>query len=666
MQHLDLWAAACPTGTRARVLLAGLVLGLCGAAAAAPEISTIPVEVADGRELADLSLSELMSIEVTTVSRRAQPLRESAAAVFVVTGEELRRAGVRTLADALRFVPGLQVRRTSAQGYAVTSRGFSGDKLEVLLDGRSVYTPLTSTVFWDTLDTYLPDIDRIEVIRGPGATLWGANAMNGVINIVTRDARSSSGTEVRLGGGNEERAYGALRSVEKLGDDGAVRLFAKSQERGPSVNADGDDSWDGNSLQRAGFRYDGAPAPSQGLQLSGDVYHGRARANGFQGNGAPLRTHSESRGGFLQGAWSTHTASGNEWKVDGSYTGYELRYPTVFEERRHSGELGLQNQIALDGQTIVWGGGARVSTDKTGGAPLLLFFDPESRSLQKYNVYAQDQIRLGEGGELTLGSKFEHNSITGFEIQPGARLGWVLTPGVFTWGSVSRAVRTPNRLDSDVLIFCSFSALTNPPCTQGESTRLGNPELKSEKLIAYETGMRYWNDSFSVELAAFYNDYTDLRSTESGTAPFGTFDNKLEGHGYGGELTAAWTPLSWLGLQAFYGLLKIDVTPAADSIDQRSEASIEGGSPQQSAGLRVSVRPLSQLNVEGFLRYVDRLPAVNVPEYTELNLRTGWRVRPNLELALVGENLLNPSHPEASVAVELQRSVFLDLIWTLE
>lgn len=666
MQQMDLRAAMNPVGMRSGTLLAGLILGLCGPAAAAPEVTTIPVVIADGRELAEMSLTELMAIEVTTVSRRAQPLREAAAAVFVITGEELRRAGVRSIADALRFVPGLQVRRTSAQGYNVTSRGFSGDKLEVLMDGRSVYTPLTSTVFWDTLDTYLPDIDRIEVIRGPGATLWGANAMNGVINIVTRDARSSSGTEVRLGGGNEERAFGAVRSAEKLGDDGSIRLYAKSHERGPSVNADGDDSWDGNSLQRAGFRYDGAPAPSQGLQLSGDIYDGRARVNGFAGNGSTFRTHSESRGGFLQGNWSLQTASGNEWNVDSSYTGYELKYPTVFEERRHTGDLGLQNQIPLDGQTIVWGAGARISSDSTGGEPLLLYFDPASRTLQKYNVYLQDQIRLGEGGELTLGSKFEHNSITGFEGQPGIRLGWVVAPGVFTWGSVSRAVRTPNRLDSDVLIYCSFPGLTNPPCTQGESTRLGNPDLKSEKLIAYESGVRYWHDSFSVELAAYYNDYTELRSTESGTAPFGTFENKLTGHSYGGELTAAWAPLNWLGLQAYYGLLKIDVEPDADSVDQRSEASIEGGSPQQSAGLRLSLRPMTDVSVEMFVRYVDRLPAVNVPEYTDLNLRTGWQIRPNLNLALVGENLLNPSHPEASANVELQRSVFLDLIWTLE
>lgn len=632
------------------------------------EPATVPsIQIAGmgDRDIADLSLSELMSIEVTSVSRRAQPLREAAAAIFVVTGEEMRRAGVRTLADALRLVPGLQVRSTSAQGYSVTSRGFSADKLEVLLDGRSVYSPLTSTVFWDTLGTYLPDVERIEVIRGPGATLWGANAMNGVINIVTRDARSTTGTQVLGGGGNEERAFVGIRTGEALGEDGAIRFYATARERDQSATANGEDQWDGIGKQRAGFRYDGALDSSTAMLVSGDVFHSRSRVRGILADGSMPREHSESRGGYLQGQWTTQTDSGSAWSIDGSYTGYEISFPTVFQERRHTAELGLRNNIPVGRHNLVWGAGGRVSRDETGGQPLLLFFDPQDRILDKYNLYAQDQIRLGDGGELTLGSKFEYNTITGFEVQPGVRLGWMLTPQLFTWGAVSRAVRTPNRLDSDVLIFCSFASLTNPPCDPGTSTRLGNPELESEKLIAYEVGVRTWTKTFSAELDVFFNDYTDLRSTEAGSAPFGPFANNLEGQSYGGELTLGWTPLYWLNLHAFYGLVKIDVEPRPGSNDQRSEATIEGGTPQQSAGVRLSVQPLDPLSVDAFVRYVDRLPAVKVPQYTEMNLRVGWQFRPELGLALVGENLLDARHAESATTTEAQRSVFLELLWTL-
>ncbi|HUS23943.1 MAG TPA: TonB-dependent receptor [Candidatus Binatia bacterium] len=624
-------------------------------------------------DFADLSLEQLLAIEVTSVSKHAEPLQQASAAIFVLTGEDIHRSGAHTIAAALRLVPGLQVRRSNAQNYTVTSRGLSADKLEVLLDGRSVYTPLSSTVSWDVLDTYMPDIERIEVIRGPGATLYGANAVNGVINIVTRHARDTVGAEVMVGGGKEEAAHAAFRSGSKIGEGVYGRIYAKAFERDSTVQRTGADSIDGQRQGQAGFRTDWTPAKAHALTFSGDYYKGTEPTAAL--GGTSRGDDTDVTGANLLARWSWTASAASEVSVQAYYDGYHRVLPAVFEERRRTGDLQVQHRLRLgDSHTLIYGGGWRGTHDSTGGPPLAIIFSPASRTLQTWSLFAQDQWRLGDA-ELTVGSKFEHNSYTGFDVQPGVRLGWALGQSAFTWASVSRAVRLPHRIDEDIAIFCSSAISGLIGCTTGDTVRIGNSQFQSEKVVAYEWGLRLWNrELFSVDLAAFHNDYTDLKSSEA-TTPLVSFDNKMEGQSNGGELALTWAPMRRLTVRPSYGLLLIDLRPANGSTDPFTAPNTEGGSPQQTAGLRVSANAAAAWDVDGFLRYVDGLPSQRVPAYTELNLRVAWRPSRRLELALVGLNLLDAHHPETGTspsatnpnpkppATEIQRAIWLDLTW---
>ena len=636
------------------------------------------------RDLTDFPLEVLLNIEleVTSVSKRAVPLREAPAAVFVLTGEEIRRSGVRTIADALRMVPGLLVVRFTAQSYVVTSRGFPGEKLEVFVDGRSVYTPLTSIVFWDVLDTYLPDIDRIEVVRGPGSilTLWGANAMNGVVNIVTKSSGQTTGTEISGGAGNEERAFGAVRTGSRIGEQTHARLYVQTQHRDSSicgVNASticvtGQQAPDSKRQTSAGFRTDWDYRKNRTLTLSGDLYTENGGTISASSRAQSRQQDTEQNGGNLTARWNADLAQSGKFLAAAYYARYFRYLPEIFLETRDTYNLEIEHRWPLNQRHLLsWALGARSTHDVTGGRPLFAIFDPSSRTLNTYAAALQDQIRLFDHGELTLGSKFEHNDFTGFEVQPGIRLGWKLGNSAYTWGSIARAVRTPNRLEDGLVINC----IDNLCGTPAASFRQGNTELKSEKLVAYDWGLRLWQEGgLSADLATFFNDYSDLRSKETTPAPFGTFGDSLEGKSYGGELALGWQIADWVNLRAFYNVLEIDVDPKPGSTDPRSENSIENGSPEQSGGLRLSMQPRSTLSVDGFLRYVDRLPAVAAPDYTELNLRLAWRPRPFLELAIVGENLLDPQHPESGSAAsarqpaalpanEIERSVFAEFRW---
>jgi len=642
-----------------RLALAALALALAAPAGAATPTRMALAE----QDLTELSLQELLDVQVISVSKHAEPLRHAAAAITVVTGDELRRAGTRTLAQALRLVPGIQVARTNAHSYTVTSRGFSGDKLEVLLDGRSVYSPLTSTVFWDVLDTSLDDVDRIEVIRGPGGTLWGANAVNGVINIVTRHSKDTVGNTLRAGSGSEERAYAAFRGGSKIGDVGHARFYAKALERDTSVQRDGRDSFDAQRLASAGFRSDWAPAPAHEFMVSGGYYDGREQTEDLDATVYARAEDATMSGANLLARWAHRPSANNEWSAQAYYDGYRRDLPEVFSEKRDTGDVQFQHRFTLKpvAATVTWGGGYRVSHDETGGPPRAIIFDPASRTLETWSLFVQGQRALGKDGELSVGSKFEHNELTGFEAQPGVRLGWKLGERAFTWGAVSRAVRLPNRLDQDVAIFCEPPVDVILGCTPGTTVRIGNPDFDSEKVIAYEWGLRAWTErDVTVDLTTFYNTYTDLRSTES---PSGSFENRLEADSYGAELAVGWTPAAGVSVRPFYAFLKIDADGSA-STDTNTPRNLEGSSPRHSAGVHLALNPWPNVTVDGFLRYVDRLPRQQVPDYVELNYRLAWRPTPALELALVGADLLHDSHAEAGTAFELERAVWLDLNWS--
>lgn len=653
----------CAPRTMGRALAAIAALACCSAAAAA---GGTPAAVAD---FTSLDIEQLMAVQVTGVTRRAESYSSSPAAIFVLTGEDLRRAGARSIVEALRLVPGVFVARSNAQSYSVSIRGFAtsnSDKLQVMLDGRSVYSPLASAVFWDVLDTYLDDIERIEVIRGPGATVWGANAVNGVINIVTKRAVETQGTQGYVGGGNEEKAFAGVRSGGRLGNWGNGRVYAKAWERDASRLATGDDAPDGQKHVQAGARIGGAIGRWGYLRLHGDLYDGRQHtATGT----------SQVSGRDVVAAWDYRWRDGGETRSQLYYDGYDRDIPTVFAESRDTYDLSLQHNLRpRGGHQLTFGAGVRVSQDRTGGPPLLIIFQPDERTIRTYSAFAQDEIRLGERGTLVLGSKFEHNDFSGYEVQPGARLGWTLSPRFFGWAAVSRAVRTPNRLHHDIGVNCTSALIQNPtpgnPCAglaPDTVISVGNRNFDSETLLAYEAGLRsQWSRRLLLDLALFYNEYDELRSTEPGLR----FDNGLEGEGYGGELTVSWQRSERLAVQAFYDYLQLEVDRKAGSADLRTPASLEGSSPEHQAGLRVSLRPHPRLDLDAALRYVDELSAQDVDDYVELGLRAGWRLQPHLELSLSGQNLLDSRHAEfgtnPATRGESERSLFAELSWSWE
>jgi iron complex outermembrane receptor protein len=642
------------------------------AAATGPAAAANPPAAAarsSSPDLTGLDLDQLMSMEVTGITRRAGSYAKAPAAIFVLTGEDIRRSGARTIADALRLVPGLQVIRTNSQSYTVTARGFGGDKLQVLLDDRSVYTPLTSTVFWDVFDTYLDDIARIEVIRGPGASVYGANAVNGVINIVTKPAGDSQGTHLHGGGGNEELAFGGFRSGGRIGEWGHGRAYAKGRERDSTERADGSEVHDGQSQVQAGGRVDTNLGDLGALAVQGDVYRARLYSATFPPS--PNAADTIASGRNLNARWTLDWDGGAQTQASLYYDGYDRFIPTVFKESRDTYDINLQHNLADWGPNrITVGTGARLSRDETGGPPLILVFEPARTAHRTYHAFAQDEIVLGDFS-FVAGAKVEHNDFSGTEFQPGIRAGWSLAQTLFTWASVARATRTPNRLDHDTGLVCSGVDVPVPGCPgAGSVLAVGSKDFESEKLVAYEWGLRAQPARTLVaDLALFYNDYDDLRSTESGLR----FGNFIEAQSFGGELAVAWEPLDWLALHAFYGYLQIDARSDAASTDANTAYGLENGTGNQSVGLRLGLRPLDALTADAFVRHVDNLGGRNAggafgtDRYTELNLRLGWAVTPFMELALVGENLLDHSHPEAVAAPatrsEIPRSLFGELTW---
>ncbi len=646
--------------------------GWRGCAAAVLLGSCLPVHAMDvatlPEDLTELSLEDLMAVEVVSVSKRAEPLQEAAGAVFVISGEEIRRSGARSIAEALRRVPGLHVAAADTSSYAISARGFNSttaDKMEVLIDGRSVYTPLFSGVFWDALDTHMADIERIEVIRGPGATLWGANAVNGVINIVTRKASAADGTLLSLSGGNELRAQGALRTTARIGD-GAMRIYAKAFELDDAVHADGSRANDGQRQAQAGFRLDLGDPTDLAVTLSGDVYDGRLHDDDAL-SGARIQTDTSGANLNARLSWGLGDMGSLDLRtyLDTSYR----RVPGLFEEKRDTVNADLQHRFGLGDHELIYGFGARLSRDETGGPPLLIVFSPPDRTVKIFNAFVQDKISFAGGRvKWTIGSKFEHNDFTGFEVQPGTRLGWVVDERWFTWSALSRAVRTPNRLDHNIAIFCPPPDGLPPFCGPGVFP-IGSPGFESETLTALEWGLRYTDHAtWSADLALFLNRYDKLRTTEA-TPPFGAFANRAEAQSLGGEISLTWRPAEQVELRGSYSYLGLDISTDPGSTDPDGDAR-EDTDPRHQATLRLNWQPAPVVNLDAFVRHVSRLETTEVPAYTELNLRLGWRAHPTLELALIGDNLLDAQHPEFGQAgpdrVELQRSVRLQLQWNPE
>ncbi|SKB03118.1 iron complex outermembrane recepter protein [Prosthecobacter debontii] len=616
-------------------------------------------EITDYRPevLKRLPLEQLVDIEITSVSRHPESLQAAASAIDVITADDIRRYGAVNLPDALRLATGLHVAQYDGHSWAISSRGFNtttSNKMQVLMDGRSLYTPLYAGVFWDVQHTFMPDIEQIEVIRGPGATLWGANAVTGVINIRTKDAEDTQGWLTQLGGG-EDRGFAGLRYGGKIGDDTYYRIYATTLNRDSlTQELRGLDARDEYGMTQGGFKLDSHLNAEDTLTIQGDVYTGRFG----QVNGDDV----EARGGNALLRWSREISSDESFQLQFYYDRTQRLLPDVLEERRNTYDLEFQHAFELSKrQNIIWGLNARASSDEISNLGGALAFLPEKETLYLVSGFIQDEISvLPELLTVTLGSKFEYNSFSGFEYQPSGRFALTPTKNHTFWGAVSRAVRTPSRIDQDIFV-------PNPEF--GPSTLVGNRRFESEVLIAYELGYRArLRPNLTTDLALFYHDYSDLRSQEriGATATPTEFGNGFAGETYGAELDIQWQPSRWWQIGAGYTWMQKFLRPEAGSSD-RTGATIEGNDPDHILVLRSSFDLPWDLELDATFRYVDQLPQPATPAYTTLDLRLAWLPREDLEIAIVGRDLLDEAHPEyrgRTVSREIGRSVYLMVTWS--
>jgi iron complex outermembrane receptor protein len=583
--------------------------------------------------LSNLSIEELADIEVSSVSRRPEPLADAPASVYVITGEDIVGAGVLSLPEALRLAPNLQVARINANSYAISARGSnnsSGNKLLVMIDGRSVYTPLHSGVFWDAQEVLLADIDRIEVISGPGGTLWGANAVNGVINIVTRSSRDTLGSLGVAAAGTEERSA-ALRHGLRLGAQASVRLYAKASRYDATQMPSGAPVVDAWRMNQVGFRSDGGHDGANTWTLQGDAYDGSAESPGGLGR--------KTSGANLLGRLNRDFSDGANLQVQTYFDRYSRRQPGLFTESLDTFDLDVQYRFQAGRKhEVVLGGGVRDQRDQTTGSALLAFIPADNR-LNRVNLFAQDTVALTERLKLTFGAKLERNNYTGLEFQPNLRLAWKVNERRLLWSAVSRAVRTPSRLDRDLFVPGNLGPPYNGPLN-------GGPGFASERLTAYEIGYRAQptaQTSFTV--SAFYDDYDRLRSIEPAGQGGYVLGNKVRLHATGLEMWGNLQVDARWRLSAGYAALNERWRFASGSGDPGSP-STGGNDPRHRATLRSHFNLPRNVSLDLALRAVSALPNPAVPGYVEVDARTAWAISNTTEISLAAFNLLDAHHVE--------------------
>jgi iron complex outermembrane recepter protein len=643
-------------------------------------------------DISRMSIEDLMNLEVTSVSKHTQRVSDSAAAVFVITQEDIRRSGAASIPEALRMVPGLQVARIDENKWAIGSRGFNGrfdNKLLVLIDGRSVYTPLFSGVYWNVQDVMLEDVDRIEVIRGPGATLWGANAVDGVINIITKPAQVTQGGLLTAEVGTEERTAESARYGGKVGNNAYYRIYSKYFNWQPSIDATGKTSHDGWDAVRGGFRMDVQPNGPNSLTLQGDLY----RSNYNETLTIPslnppysstFPNDGDYNGGNLLGRWN-HSFSRSSTSLQMYFDNTNVVDNSLFTDHENVYDIDFQHDIHLgEAQELVWGMGYR-SIQDSNGSSFTVSLQPSHSNLNQFSSFLQDEISLfGRRLNVTIGSKFEHNSFTGFEAQPNIRFLGNISKNQSVWGAVSRAVRTPALTEEGLRLNEAVVPPGAPPFFSPlpvVEAIFGSTQFQSEDLLAYEVGYRLQaTKSLSLDIAAFYNDYANLRSAEPGQAfvegnpiptdvvqPF-VASNKMGGGTYGIEPFVEWKVLPKWRLLGSYSYLQMDISKNKDSQDPTPD-NPNGQSPRHQFFVQSSIDLPKHFEQDLSLRYVDKLPSLNIPSYYSLDFHLGWRPGTHLELSLVGHDLLNSQHLEFipefinTTPTEVRRTVSGRIAW---
>lgn len=609
-------------------------------------IAPVHADAGPKRSLADLSLEQLSDIVVVSVSRQRERLSAAAASIFVITGNDIRRAGAQSLPEALRLAPNLQVARVDARNYAISARGFNSpfaNKMLVMIDGRSIYSPLFSGVFWDAQDVVMEDIDRIEVISGPGATIWGANAVNGIVNIITRASGDTQGG-LAVAGGSANEKNGTLRYGGKLANGGHYRVYGKYAEADDTYTASEVNTNTGWRRRQTGFRTDFSDR-GQTVTLQGDVYGGDL---------GQLGTPDIRIGGAnLLGRLTRKLSDGSDMRVRVYLDHTERDQPNAFNERLDTLDLDFQHGIRLgEIHQVAWGAGYRHAWDRVENGPVFSFL-PASMDMHWANVFVQDEIELRKALRLTLGAKLEHNNYTGKELLPTVRLAWTPDASQLVWGAVSRTVRAPSRIDRDLY------APSNPPVVGGVAQFAigGGPDFVAETANVIEIGYRAQpTPALSYSVTVFHSDYDRLRTFEPRPGASSVFSNLGEGTARGIEMWGTWQAASTWRLHGGLVTQSIDTRIKPGSRDSAGSTGLATNDPSHYWMLRSSHDLSEKTQFDVTLRYMGSLPRPVVPSYHEMDMRLGWKVRPDLELSLIGQNLLHASHSE--FGAEPGRSVF--------
>ncbi len=640
---------------------------------------------AETEELTHLSIEDLMDIQVTSVSKKSQSLSDSAAAVFVITSDDIKNSGATAIPELLRMVPGLNVARIDSSKWAISARGFNSrfsDKLLVLMDGRSVYSPFYSGVYWEVQDTILEDIERIEVIRGPGGTVWGANAVNGVINIITKHAGDTLGGLAVLGAGTEERALAGGRYGATLAEGIYGRFYGKGRYRDSFQFTTGEDAEDSWHDYRSGFRIDGSFSSDDSFTLQGDIYKGEMNQQlDFPTLQPPYvmsgEAEVETQGGNILGTWKQLFTNGSELELQ-LYYDHASREEIVNDEESDTLDFEFKYHFNLfEVHDVILGGNYRY-IHQDFNSSYYTALDPEREDTNLVSVFLQDEFSiLPETLSITFGAKLEHNDYTGYELQPSVRA--LYSPKEYhkLWGAIARAVRTPHRVERNATIKTVVippAVPPNPLAIPALGGLTANPDFDSQEVVAYEAGYRFLaSQNLSFDIALFYNDYDDLRTStitpqvfESYAELYNKFYNEGEGQTHGFELAVAWQAHEKIKLDFAYSYIKEDLTDIFETYGSES--------PTNQLSIRANWAASEKLVVDLWARYVDDLacmhvtpydsPYYTIEDYITADIQITYKFTGQFELSLVGQNLLEESHEEYvqefwSQPTEVERGVYL-------
>jgi iron complex outermembrane recepter protein len=641
-----------------------------------------PQTPSSSESLKELTLEQLGNVQVTTVSKEPEEVWKTPAAIYVITQEDIRRSGARTLADALRLAPGVEVAQIDGDKWAVGIRGFQGrlsKSVLVLIDGRSVYTPLFAGVYWEMQDTLLADVDRIEVIRGPGGTIWGSNAVNGVISIITKSADLTHGTRVSVGGGNVAQGFANARYGAGSGTFD-YRVYGKWFTDGPQFHTDGHnfDAWRSG---QAGFRADWDVTPRDTLTIQGDAYGTIAgqRLNISYFN-PPELVDTEGNGQFygqnVVAHWRHSLRSGSDLQLQ-VYFDRTDRRDLNYREIRDTFDADFVHHLVLPRQNLIWGLGVRISPSHYFQTVPSVDFEPHHQTYNILSGFVQDEFALvPKRLFFTVGTKLQHDSFSGFEVQPSGRLLWTPSAHETFWAAATRAVRTSSRIEDNF----TFSALANP--NPPLFLRLiGDGNFSAEQLVGYEAGYRQFvKPNVYLDVAAYYNDYDDLLSVEN-RPPF-VEDTPSPAHlvlplylrngilaiTRGIEISPVWQPAPWWQLKGSYSYMHLTARDKSTSDDASTVRQLEGDSPQHEVAVGSFLNISKSVEFSFNFRYVSSLPDQHVAAYTTADTRLGWRVSKGIDLSLVGQNLFQPYHAEyggdPGPLVGIRRGAYLQIIWT--